>query len=127
MSQAKLAEVVGVSPQQISKIVKGHENLTLETIYKLSRALGEELIAFPVYKHNYVKLNTNPIFIGASNLEIIKYYNEEQNISYNVVREDYNFNCAKYEGSMFLKMVNSSYPLTCTTNCDTQNSKTLTA
>ena len=44
MSQKELAERIGVSPQQISKIVKGGENLTLETIAKLEAALGEILI-----------------------------------------------------------------------------------
>jgi transcriptional regulator with XRE-family HTH domain len=43
MSQADLAKVVGVSPQQINKIVRGTENLTLETKHKLGRALGIEL------------------------------------------------------------------------------------
>lgn len=35
---------MGVSPQQISKIVKGNENLTLETIVKLEKCLGAKLI-----------------------------------------------------------------------------------
>jgi transcriptional regulator with XRE-family HTH domain len=51
-SQSKLAELLGVSPQQISKIVKGKENLTLETIYNISRALDAELISFPEYKYS---------------------------------------------------------------------------
>jgi transcriptional regulator with XRE-family HTH domain len=57
LNQKKLAEVLLVSPQQINKIVKGQENLTLETIYKLSRALESELISFPDYKHNTVNQN----------------------------------------------------------------------
>lgn len=51
ISQVKLAEALNISPQQISKIVKGHENLTLETIYKLSKALNVELISFPGYQN----------------------------------------------------------------------------
>lgn len=62
LSQAKLAEVLQVSPQQISKIVKGQENLTLETIYKLSKALDTELISFPAYKYSYVT-KTSPSFM----------------------------------------------------------------
>lgn len=54
LTQSKLAQSVNVSPQQISKIVKGHENLTLETIYKLSQALGIELISFPEYKYSSI-------------------------------------------------------------------------
>ena len=49
MSQAKLAEEIGVSPQQISKIVKGNENLTLETICKIEKVLNTELIMVPVH------------------------------------------------------------------------------
>lgn len=50
MNQTKLAELMEVSPQQVSKIVSGNENLTLETIAKLSSALGVELIDFPKIK-----------------------------------------------------------------------------
>jgi transcriptional regulator with XRE-family HTH domain len=35
----------------VTKIVKGKENLTLETIYKLSKALDVELISFPEYAY----------------------------------------------------------------------------
>lgn len=52
LNQAKLAEVLNVSPQQISKIVKGRENLTLETIFKLSEALQVDLISFPSYSYS---------------------------------------------------------------------------
>ena len=44
MSQVALAKQMGVSPQQVSKIVKGGENLTLETITKLEEALNTSLI-----------------------------------------------------------------------------------
>ncbi len=42
--QTELASALGVSPQQINKIVKGKENLTLETISKLEQALNISLI-----------------------------------------------------------------------------------
>lgn len=58
LNQVKLAELVGVTPQQISKIVKGHENLTLETIYKLSKALSVELISFPEYEYSVMQKPT---------------------------------------------------------------------
>ncbi len=51
-SQANLARLLGVSPQHISKIVKGKENLTLETIASFSTVLGTELISFPEYKYS---------------------------------------------------------------------------
>jgi transcriptional regulator with XRE-family HTH domain len=45
MTQKELAEKMGVSPQFINKVLKGQENLSLETTAKLSRALGIKLIA----------------------------------------------------------------------------------
>ncbi len=47
VSQKELAEQIGVSPQQVNKIVKGRENLTLETIAKLEGALGIVLLMLP--------------------------------------------------------------------------------
>lgn len=45
LSQRELAERMGVSPQQVNKIVKGQENLTLETISKIEAVLGINIIA----------------------------------------------------------------------------------
>jgi transcriptional regulator with XRE-family HTH domain len=39
--------MLGVSPQYVSKILKGSENMTLETIAKLEDALGVNLIFTP--------------------------------------------------------------------------------
>jgi|ADGO01.1.fsa_nt_gi antitoxin component HigA of HigAB toxin-antitoxin module len=50
LSQKDLAQRMGVTPQQISKIVKGKENLTLETIAKLEKALGIVIISEEVKK-----------------------------------------------------------------------------
>lgn len=44
IKQKELAAMINVSPQQINKIVKGKENLTLETISKLEKALETKLI-----------------------------------------------------------------------------------
>lgn len=44
ITKKELADKMGVSAQYVSKIVKGSENLTLETISKLENALGIELI-----------------------------------------------------------------------------------
>jgi ribosome-binding protein aMBF1 (putative translation factor) len=43
-NKARLAEEMGVSPQQVSKYVKGEENFKLETLCKLEKVLGVELI-----------------------------------------------------------------------------------
>lgn len=45
LSQKGLASKMSVTPQQINKILKGKENLTLETISKLEIALGTDLIS----------------------------------------------------------------------------------
>jgi DNA-binding XRE family transcriptional regulator len=39
-SQKELAEVIKVSPQQINKYIRGTENLTLETILRISQVLN---------------------------------------------------------------------------------------
>tara|TARA_R110002124_G_scaffold188267_1_gene355427 strand:+ start:1660 stop:2124 length:465 start_codon:yes stop_codon:yes gene_type:complete len=44
ITQAELARRMGITPQQITKFVKGQENLTLETISKIETALGVDLI-----------------------------------------------------------------------------------
>jgi len=41
---------MGVTPQYINKIVKGKENLTLETIAKIEKALGITLIEVPSFE-----------------------------------------------------------------------------
>ncbi|MCR9171097.1 MAG: helix-turn-helix transcriptional regulator [bacterium] len=43
--QRKLAEALDVSPQQVSKIVSGKENLTLSTLVKLQKVLDIPLLA----------------------------------------------------------------------------------
>lgn len=52
INQLILAEKVGVKRQYINKVVKGKQNLSLKTIYKLSKVLGVELITFPDYKYS---------------------------------------------------------------------------
>lgn len=44
LTQKQLAERLEVSPQQVSKIMKGNENMTLETIAKIEYALDVSLI-----------------------------------------------------------------------------------
>ena len=44
LSQKDLALRMDISPQQVNKIVKGQENLTLETITNLEIALGIRII-----------------------------------------------------------------------------------
>lgn len=44
MTKAELAEMTGILPSQMTRIVKGQENMTLKTICRLQDALGVELI-----------------------------------------------------------------------------------
>lgn len=44
MSQKELAEKMNCSPQYVSKLLKGSENLTLDTISKLEESLDLDLV-----------------------------------------------------------------------------------
>ena len=50
ITQKKLADLMEVSPRRVSTIVKGKENLALETIARLEKALGVELITVAIAK-----------------------------------------------------------------------------
>lgn len=54
ITQKALAESIGGTPQYINKVVKGYENLSLETICKIERSLGITLIAVPTYEASQV-------------------------------------------------------------------------
>lgn len=45
ITQSAMAERMNCSQQYVSKILKGNENLSLETLAKIERATGEKLIA----------------------------------------------------------------------------------
>lgn len=47
MTQKELAGQLGFSPQYMSKVLKGKENLTLETIVKIQNVIRVELIHVP--------------------------------------------------------------------------------
>ena len=52
ISQKSVAEKLNCSPQYFSKLLKGKENLTLETIWKLQRVLGITLIEVVEFQLN---------------------------------------------------------------------------
>lgn len=63
LTQAEIARKLDVTPQQINKIVKGGENLTLETIYKISKVLEVDLISFPDFKYSQsISMQYGPSF-----------------------------------------------------------------
>lgn len=47
ITQIELAERMCVSPQMVSKIIKGRENITLATLEKIENALGEIILDVP--------------------------------------------------------------------------------
>lgn len=47
-TQSWLATEAGFSKQYLSKVLKGKENLRLETIVKFEKALGVKMIGFPM-------------------------------------------------------------------------------
>lgn len=63
MTQAELAEKMGVSRQQVTKIVKGQENFTFETIGKLEKALGVKLMTIETPK---IESSGNVIHLSGS-------------------------------------------------------------
>ena len=62
MTQADLAQKLGSSAQHVSKILKGQENLTLETLSKIEACLNIELIQVP--KYGAPDLNTEDFVLG---------------------------------------------------------------
>ena len=44
LSQKQLAERMNCSPQYVSRLLKGEENLSLETICKLERVLNVQIL-----------------------------------------------------------------------------------
>lgn len=66
MTQKHLAELIGVSPQYISKILKGQENLTLETISKLEAALDIQLLKIEDESFNISGSFKHGIFVPVS-------------------------------------------------------------
>ncbi len=101
MTQKELAEKMNVSPQFINKVVKGLENLSLETIGKLSRALGIKLIdvverqSSSEVKYDYeqayqvCEIYRNQMFSQASahgyvGLAEVQVYVKEQKLKYKV-------------------------------------------
>lgn len=49
LPQVEFAQQMGTTPQNISKLLKGQENFTLETICKIENCLNIELINVPKY------------------------------------------------------------------------------
>lgn len=93
-NQAELAEAMGCSAQYVNKLLKGQENLQIETICKISRILGITLIEVPKAEiKQTIKYNLDSAWLGIqnsnkiqttffttknyySNLQVVKNYND---------------------------------------------------
>lgn len=99
-SQRKLAKEMGVTPQQITKIVKGQENLTLETQIKLQSILKIPILAS--YYENIEEKSVSEVAITATERYIapktrVKLADKtllakkEFKMEYNPISEKYNY------------------------------------
>ena len=69
-SQKELAEMMNCSQQYISKILKGNENLTLETISKLESVLDIDLIHSALsWVHGYKTAKQDIRFVADENTD----------------------------------------------------------
>lgn len=48
-TQKEFAERMGVSPAYVGKLLKGRENLTLETVWKIQKLIGVSFFSFPFH------------------------------------------------------------------------------
>ena len=53
MSQKQLSELMGCSQQYVSKVLKGQENLSLETISKIESSLNLQIMPTSPYRYTY--------------------------------------------------------------------------
>lgn len=68
INQKQLAEMIEVSPQYVNKILKGNENLSLETIAKIESALNINLIEISSFDNTIDKIQAKIVY-EASNKE----------------------------------------------------------
>ena len=66
ISQKRAAEKMSCSPQYLNKVLKGKENLSLESICKIENALGISLIQVPSF-HSEMELKYESSYSFISN------------------------------------------------------------
>ena len=74
-TQKELAFKLGVSPQQVSKIVSGKENMTLETIVKLQQVLNISILV-PYVKKVSIVIKKTKIILNSG----LQYSNDSKSI-----------------------------------------------
>jgi transcriptional regulator with XRE-family HTH domain len=92
MKQRELAALMQVSPQQISKIVSGNENLTIETQIKLQNILNIPILASFYEKQGVESISMQPLnqayHMTSSHTCSGTYVNPTQGLSQTMVIED---------------------------------------
>ena len=78
ITQTELAARMGVSCGQITKILSGKENLGLQTIAKVEKALGRSLITFSDQNETAVFTSSQQTFTQVFYLPISSSYNENR-------------------------------------------------
>lgn len=97
-SQARLAREMGVSPQQVTKIVRGTENLTLETQVKLQSILNIPILA-SFYERGIENLIDVITLIINQSYEVPKVdevKEEEIDLDREEIKMKYDVNCEVY-------------------------------
>lgn len=92
MKQRELAELMQVSPQQISKIVSGNENLTIETQIKLQKILNIPILASFYENQGAASISMQPLnepYHMTNSVAVAgKYVNPTQGLSQTMVVEN---------------------------------------
>ena len=83
-SQIELAELMGVKPQQVNSIVKGVENLQLQTISRIEMALGIQLVEVcKTYEvTTQVNINSKSFVSSISEEYVMTFSNKNSDWSY---------------------------------------------
>ncbi len=82
MSQRVLAKRLGVSPQYVNKILKGQENLSLETICKIEKALNITLVQIPYFKASHGTFISDEQYVFPKNLARQVYNKKPEPVTY---------------------------------------------
>lgn len=67
MTQKQLAEQLAVSPQALTRIVKGRQNLSLQTIRRVEKVLDIQLVSVVKQTKPILKINAELIHIETKN------------------------------------------------------------
>lgn len=76
MSQKRLSELMGCSQQYVSKVLKGQENLSLETISKIESCLDLQIMPTSPYHHTYVSSTEDEVNMVAE--DVAEYNNSNR-------------------------------------------------